>query len=165
VRFFFLDASALAKRYAIEVGTPLINHLLTRVPLDRLYPFNVGIAEVQSLLVRKKNVGLLLPADYSQALVEFGAEIVYSKIVHKLVAGNALVPTVLPLIEVHSINATDAIILRLALNLAVRMRSVGDDLILVGSDQRLLRAAQAEGLLTFNPETQSQVELDALLGP
>jgi hypothetical protein len=35
----------------------------------------------------------------------------------------------------------------------------------VASDQRLLRAAQAEGLLTFDPEVQSQVELDVLLGP
>jgi predicted nucleic acid-binding protein len=165
VRFFFLDASALAKRYALEVGTPLINHLLTSVPLNRLYLFNVGIAEVQSLLVRKKNAGLLLPADYSQALVELGAEIVYSKMVPKLVAGNALVPTALPLIEAHSINATDAIVLRLALNTAIRLRIVGHDLIVVASDQRLLRAAQAEGLLTFNPETQSQVDLDALLGP
>jgi hypothetical protein len=59
VQFFFLDASALAKRYAPEVGTPLINHLLTRVPLDRLYLLNVGMAEVLSLLVRKKNAGQL----------------------------------------------------------------------------------------------------------
>ena len=71
----------------------------------------------------------------------------------------------LPLIEVHSINATDAIILRLALNLTARMRSLGHDLILVAADQRLLRAAQTEGLLTFNPEIQSRVDLDALLGP
>jgi hypothetical protein len=67
------------------------------------------------------------------------------------------------LIEVHSINGTDAIILRLALNLAARLHGAGQDLVLVASDQRLLRAAQAEGLLTFNPETQNQVDLDALL--
>ena len=42
---------------------------------------------------------------------------------------------------------------------------VGDDLVLVASDQRLLRAAQAEGLVTFDPETQSQADLDALLMP
>ena len=42
-------------------------------------------------------------------------------------------------------------------------RKVGDELVLVASDHRLLRAAQAEGLTTFNPETESQTELDALL--
>ena len=40
----------------------------------------------------------------------------------------------------------------------------GDDLVLVTSDQRLLRAAQVEGVLTFNPETQTEGDLDALLG-
>jgi predicted nucleic acid-binding protein len=165
VRFIFLDASALAKRYAPEVGTPLLNHLFTTIPLDRLHLFNVGMAEVLSLLVRKKNAGQLSVADYSQALVEFGAEIVTSSVLRKVAAGNALVATALPLIEVHSINATDAIILRLALNLASRLRPAGDDLILMASDQRLLRAAQAEGLLTFDPETQSQADLVALLGP
>jgi predicted nucleic acid-binding protein len=165
VHFFFLDASALAKRYAPEVGTPLLNHLLTSVPQDRLYVLNVGIAEVLSLLVRRKNAGRLSAASYSQALTEFGAEIVSSRRLHKLVAGNALVTVALALIEVHSINGTDAILLRLALDLATRLRAAGHDLVLVASDQRLLRAAQAEGLRTFDPETQGQVVLDALLGP
>src|SRR5262249_29829911 len=114
--------------------------------------------EVLSLLVRKKNAGQLSAADYSQALVEFSGEIVSSRIVRKVAAGNALVTAALPLIEVHSINATDAIILRLALNLATRLRAAGHDLILMASDQRLLRAAQAEGLLTFDPEAQSRVD-------
>jgi predicted nucleic acid-binding protein len=165
VRFFFLDASALAKRYAPEVGTPLLNHLFALVALDRLYILNVAMAEVLSLLVRKKNAGRLSLAAFSQAQVEFGAEIVSSRVLRKLVAGHTLVTASLPLIEVHSINATDAIILRWSLNLAARLRSAGDDLILVASDQRLPRAAQAEGLVTFDPEAQSQVELDALLGP
>jgi hypothetical protein len=72
------------------------------------------MAEVLSLLVRKKNTGQLSATDYSQALVEFGAEIVSSRILHKVLAGNALVTIAFALIEVHSINATDAIILRLA---------------------------------------------------
>src|SRR5207244_8284806 len=102
---------------------------------------------------------------YAQALVEFGAEIVTSSILHKIVADNAVAAVALTLIEIHSINATDAIILRLTLDLAVQPRAAGHDLILVASDQRLLRAARAEGLLTFDPEAQSKVDLDALLGP
>jgi predicted nucleic acid-binding protein len=115
VRVFFLDASALAKRYNPEVGTPLMNYLMTSVPQDRLYLFNVGMGEVLSLLVRKKNAGQLSAAAYSQALVEFATEILSSSLPHKVVADNDLVMAALPLIEAHSINATDAIILRLAL--------------------------------------------------
>jgi hypothetical protein len=43
------------------------------------------------------------------------------------------------------------------------LRARGDDLVLVASDQRLLRAAQVEGLLVFKPETQTTTDLDALL--
>ena len=70
MRMFYLDASALAKRYTPEAGTPLINHLFASVSPDRLYLFNVGMAEVLSLLVRKRNAGQVSAADFSQALAE-----------------------------------------------------------------------------------------------
>ena len=76
-----------------------------------------------------------------------------------------LVTTSFPLIVAHSINSTDALILKSALAIARKLRRAGDDLVLVASDQRLLRAAQAEGLTTFNPETQDQAALAALVGP
>jgi hypothetical protein len=52
-----------------------------------------------------------------------------------------------------------------ALGLAQYLRNRGDDLVLVASDLRLLVAAQAEGLFTFNPETQGQAALATLVGP
>ena len=67
------------------------------------------------------------------------------------------------LIVTHSINSTDAIILRCALDSAIELRGDGDDLILVATDTRLLRAAQAEYLHTFNPETDSQAILDTFI--
>jgi len=41
----------------------------------------------------------------------------------------------------------------------------GDNLILVSSDKRLLRAAQSEMLLTFDPETDIQAALDVFIDP
>ncbi len=67
------------------------------------------------------------------------------------------------LIRQHSINSTDALILKCALDKAAGLRVDGDDLVLVSSDLRLIRAAKAEGLLTFNPETDDQATLDALI--
>jgi len=43
------------------------------------------------------------------------------------------------------------------------VRPAGDDIVLVAFDRRVLRAAQAEGLQTFNPETDTQAYLDALI--
>jgi predicted nucleic acid-binding protein len=165
MRALYLDASALAKRYVPERGTPLVDHIFNSVSSDRLHVFNVGMAEVVSTLARKRNAGQLSAAAFSQALINLGNEIVYPAHPRKVSADNSLVTAAIPLIHVHSINATDAIILRSALDSAAQYRAGGNDLVLVASDQRLLRAAQAEGLLTFDPETQDRIALDALLGP
>ena len=59
--------------------------------------------------------------------------------------------------------ATDAILLRSAIDLAAILRMQGEDLILVASDQRLLRAAKNEGIAIFNPEVQTVADFNALL--
>jgi len=162
VNAFYLDASAVAKRYAPEVGSTLLDHLFAHVQADRLHVFAAGIAEVVSVLVRKRNAGRISAAVFGQALLDLGAEII-RRAVRKPAADIGLVTAALPLIVSHSINGTDALVLCSALREAGTRRTGGDDLVLVASDQRLLRAARAEGLLTFDPETQSQSELDALL--
>jgi hypothetical protein len=60
--FFFLDGSALAKRYVAETGSPLLDHLFDQVAAERLAVLNIGFAEVVSILVRRKNAGPLAPA-------------------------------------------------------------------------------------------------------
>ncbi len=49
-------------------------------------------------------------------------------------------------------------------NLATELRTVGDDVEVVSSDRRLLRASTNEGIATFDPETQSDADFDALIG-
>jgi predicted nucleic acid-binding protein len=162
---FYLDASALAKRYVPETGSPLIDEILDNVPGDRLYVLNVGAGEVVSILVRKRNAGVITDAYFRQALLDFETEIVRSADINKLPVSNRLATSSFSVIVAHSINSTDAITLRSALAIAQKLRAGGDDLVLVASDLRLLRAAQAEGLNTFNPESQDQAALAALLGP
>jgi predicted nucleic acid-binding protein len=160
-----LDASALAKRYALEIGSALIDYLFANVSPDRFFVFNLGMAEVLSVLVRKKNAGILSAAVVSQAIANLGKEVIFATSLRKIVADTSLVILALPYIETHSVNATDALVLQSALELAGNLRVAGNDLVLVASDKRLLRAAQTEGLVTFDPETQSQTDLDALLVP
>jgi hypothetical protein len=76
VNSFYWDASALAKRYAPEIGTPLVNHLFTYVTPDRMLCLIVGVSEVISIFVRKKNARLITPEAFSQALVDFRTEII-----------------------------------------------------------------------------------------
>lgn len=160
---FYLDASALAKRYAPEPGTPVIKHLFARLTPTRMIVLHIGVAEVVSILVRKRNGGKLSFATFAQSFLKLQREIINQPLLRQPDADAALVMAAMSVITKHSINATDAMLLRSALDVAANLRARGDDLVLVAADHRLLRAAQIEGLLTLNPETQTTADLDALL--
>lgn len=160
---FYWDASALVKRYAPEIGTPLVNHLFADVVLDRMMCLVIGTGEVISIFVRKKNSNLITDTAFSQALVDFRSEVI-DTVGFKLVSvEDALVAASYPFIEKYSLNATDALVLRSVMDAAALLWPAGDDVILVTSDLRLLHAAQGEGVTTFNPEVGLQVQLDALV--
>lgn len=162
---FYLDASALAKRYIPEAGSALVDAILDTVHANRIYVLNVGTGEVLSILVRKRNAGVMSIAEFARVTASFHAEIVRATDITKLSITSRLVTSSFGLIVAHSINSTDALILKSALAIARKLRAGGDDLVLVASDQRLLRAAQGEGLTTFNPESQDQAALAPLIGP
>jgi predicted nucleic acid-binding protein len=162
---FLLDASALVKRYSPERGAPLVHHLFVRAARHRLRCLMLGAAEVVAALVRKRNGGRLTPPLFTVAMAELRAEVVMAADFQKLPADNPLINASLLLLEKYPINSSDAVVLQTALDLAPSLRLAGDDLVLVASDRRLLASARAERLLTFDPETQSQADLDALIGP
>jgi predicted nucleic acid-binding protein len=160
---FFLDASALAKRYSLETGSAHIDYLFDHVSYERLICLMLGVAEVASVLVRKRNSGLLSAIAFSQSMTNLVSEIVDHDELNTLPIDNDLIAAAIPLIERYALNSTDAVVLRLALELATQLRADGHDLVLVAADQRLLRAAQAERLLSFDPEAQTETDLDGLL--
>jgi predicted nucleic acid-binding protein len=146
VNFLYCDASAVIKRYLLEIGSPLVNHLFDTASHSRLLLLTPGVGETLSALVRRRNAGSLSATAYQNASRAMGAELIAAGTIRLLPAEDSLVFSSLPLIERHSINATDALVLRSALDLAGTLRRAGDDLVLVASDVRLLRAAGAEGL-------------------
>jgi predicted nucleic acid-binding protein len=162
---FLLDASALAKRYHAEKGSALMNRLFADVSNLRLSCLMLGGAEVVAALVRKRNGGLLTTSAFGLALTQLVREVLDAPDFTKLPADNGTVRMAMSLLQRHSINSSDGVLLQTALNAASFRRSDGDDLVLFASDQRLLRAAQGEGLITFDPETQTQADLDKLIGP
>ena len=163
MNYFYWDTSALAKRYAPELGTSLVNHLFAHVASDRMMCLVIGTGEVISNLVRRKNDNRIIPDDFSQALENFRAEVIDAVAFQLVSVEDALVLASHSLIEQHSLNAMDALVLRSALDAAAIVLPAGNDIVLVASDRRLLRAAQAEGLQTFNPEVDTQADLDALI--
>ena len=142
---FLLDASALVKRYANEIGAAVVDYLFAKATRDRLMCLMVGVAEVVAALVRKRNGGIITPAVFSAAMVRLRTEVLTAGDLVKLPADNALISMAIFLCDKYAINANDAIVLQTALDLVAQLRTDGKPLVLVASDQRLLRAAQAEG--------------------
>lgn len=163
--FAYPDASALVKRYIPEPGSPVVHHLFSRVPLDRMAVLSVGIAEVVHILVRQHNGKRITTTTFRQALSDLRKEIKLKSPIRVIDVTGIAAVRAQPFILKYSINSTDAILLRSALDLAAPLRAAGDDLLLVASDQRLLKAARAEGLAVFDPEAQSAADLDTVLGP
>jgi predicted nucleic acid-binding protein len=158
---FFLDSSALAKRFVPETGSPSMDYLLQSVEEHRIYLLNIGYAEVVSVFVRKRNAGLISAAQFGNALINLEKEIIKSPGKFVLSFNNSVTTDALALIVKHSINSTDAVLLQVGMDVAEYLRIGGDKLALVSSDQRLLGAAKVEGLLTFNPETEPLLVLAA----
>jgi len=160
---FYLDASALAKRYVVEQGTLVVNHLFRRVARDDMMCLTLGTLEVISVFVRKKNASAVPDLVFRQAMTDFRSEVIDAANFMKIPATDPVVNAAAHLVDKHALNATDAVILRSVLDLVATLHTTGDALVLVTSDQCLLRAAQAEGVLTFDPTTQTEGDLDALL--
>ena len=163
MNYFWLDANAIAKRYVVEKGSPLIDHFFARVSADRIICLFDSMDETRFVIVKKKNKKIITQTDFTQAIQRFETEIVNSPDVLQVHATILQKESARKLIHGYPINSTDAYILQCALDKANQLRTTGDDLILVSSDQDLLDAAKSERMLTFDPEKDSQTALDTLI--
>jgi hypothetical protein len=163
VRLFYFDASALAKRYVKEKGSEIVLRIFSAVAIGQMRVLMIGLAEVVSIFVRKKNGGIISLDLFRASLILFKQEILENLHFKKLDTDSILISRAIPLIEKHSINATDACVLRSALDIAAFEKDGGNELSLVTADKRLDAAAKAEGLHTINPEMMTLNEIETLL--
>ena len=158
--YFYFDVSALAKRYIEEVGSDKIDFLFANVPLTRLQCLTIGAVEVFWICIRKRNDGRISADQFAESTTYLKSEIIdIQSNFRKVSVRDFFVWDAMPLIETHSLNSVDAMVLSSALKVATHLRSTRDTSVFVASDQRLLRAARAESLQIFNPETDSQQTL------
>lgn len=162
--YFYFDASALVKRYTEETGSDKVDYLFVNVPLNQLKCLTIGAAEVFWICVRKKNDERITPYEFTHAVANLNREVTSDTSDFRTDSvPDALVWASLNLVETYSLNSVDAMVLGSALDVAVKLRSTGDTLVFVASDQRLLRAASNEGLLIFNPEIDTEQTLETWL--
>ena len=118
MHYFYFDASALAKRYVEEIGSDKIDFLFANVPLTRLRCLAIGAVEVFWICVRKRNDGRISADQFAESTTHLKSEIIDTQSnFRKISVPDSLVWDSMRLIETHSLNSVDAIVLRSALTL------------------------------------------------
>lgn len=157
----FWDASGLAKRYVAESGSQIVNMVFAQAQPHVLASTPWGYAETYSILLRKMNGGILNQAAWGRAVNALQTEVVNSSTFGLFPLDEAIVFASVTQMRRHNLNATDAAILTLLLEYVHGPDAL--PCLLIASDQRLLRAAEAEGLATLNPELIAPGDVAAIL--
>jgi uncharacterized protein len=150
VAAYFLDSSALVKRYVTETGTAWVTGLLEPAARNRLYIARITGAEVIAALTRKERGRHLSTADAAAAVTSFEHD--YAVRLRPVEITAALIADAMKAARTHGLKGYDAVQLAGALYANQRRVSQGlAPLILVTADGDLLAASAAEGLTTDNP--------------
>lgn len=148
---YYLDSSALVKRYAVETGTGWIRTLCEQ-PETVIAVALVSLVEVAAAVAGKRRGGLMDQATSDAILGDLKADAVL--LYALLDVDQYVVDEAIELTRRRRLRGYDAIHLACALRLN---RALADNdlppLILVAADDDLLNAAQAEGLETENPNS------------
>jgi predicted nucleic acid-binding protein len=152
VSHYYLDSSALVKRYVAETGTEWVNGLCAIAAGHTLYTVRISGAEIIVALFLRTRTGTLAVSDAQAAATQFKADFRHR---YQIVeATERLVDLAMTLAERHGLRGYDSIQLAAALELQAARASVSLSAItFVCADDRLGAAAVAEGLAVENPNT------------
>lgn len=150
VRVFYLDASALVKRYLSETGSPWVESLCANVKTNAIALAHVGIVEAAAAFAAKRRGHFITPAEHESALADLLHD---AGTRYRLVAvGPAIISSAIELTKRQKLRGYDAI--HLACALALNQPLVEKEMpavTFVAADIDLLNAAAAEGLQIDNP--------------
>lgn len=140
----YFDTSALIKAFLVEVGTDTTKRLLLRGGLSATA--TITYAEMFSGFSRKKREAGLSLNQYHSACKEFDS---YWPSCVQVELTKDILTRARTLMQRHPLRAFDAIHLASALSLT---QDLGESLTIIAADDRLLRAAEAEDIVTINVE-------------
>jgi predicted nucleic acid-binding protein len=143
---FFVDTSALAKRYIIESGSNWVLNSIEPAAGNLAVISKITFVEMRSVLRRRVHERFLTPADANLLWTDFSAHVISEYVV--IPVNDAVISGAARLIEKHSLRTLDAIQLSSSLQAQVLL---AHSVVFVSADNNLLAAATAEGLQTDNP--------------
>lgn len=146
---YYLDTSALLKKYVHETGSIWLQGLLA-APRTLATTTHLVMAEIISALNRRVREGSVTATDYARLADRFRDD---CRGTYQLIAvNNAILHSAGDMLERHPLRAYDAIHLATALTVNRRLLTFGAvGLVFLSADDRLLQAAVAEGVAVDNP--------------
>jgi predicted nucleic acid-binding protein len=146
----YLDTSALAKRYLIEVGTTWMQQITNTATGNDLFTSGVTGPELISAVVRRARAGHLSPVAAAQALKDIRSE--WEVLCFVSAISRSIVARAMDLGEQYGLRGFDALHVATAIDLHIFRGAQGfPPLIFISADQEQLRAALAEGMLVDDP--------------
>lgn len=147
---YFLDTSAIVKRYVQETGTGWIRGLVRRGAPDPVYLSRATLVEVTSAIARRSRGGSVSAARAGAILIRFRQHFAARYVTVEITL--SLWEAAARLAEAHGLRAYDAVQLATALDIDERSRASGlGPVMLISADRELNAAAQAEGLSVDDP--------------
>ena len=143
---YFVDSSALVKRYVEERGTAWVRNLTHRSADHQIFVASITAVEVTSAVVRRRRGKTLSARQASSILSRFRKHLAGRYTVLEVTPG--LLTEATKLANAHELRAYDAV----QLAVAVELSRVGQGgIVLVSADQELNTAATTEGLPVEDP--------------
>lgn len=143
MRYYFIDTSALVKRYHQEKGTEKIDEIFESKE-KIIFISNLAVSEFTSAINRKKFEGEITESDLNLVLSRFFTDVM--EILTIVGVTDSHVISSSDLILEYNLKALDS----LQLATAVRLKEL--DAIFISADEKLCEAARKEGLNVVNPE-------------
>jgi len=154
VAVYFLDSSALVKRYVRETGSAWVLGVADPLAANRLYVAGVAGVEVVSALARRARSGSLSPADTAAGIADFRYD--FDTQYRRVRITPSLIVHAMTLAEANALRGYDAVQLAAALLVNSHALSVdGARVTLVSADVALNAAAASEGLVVEDPNSHS----------
>ncbi len=143
MKFYFLDTSALVKRYHSEKGTDKIDKIFSED--DRAIVISsISLTEMVSALNRKKEDKIISKEDLEITLSKFFHDAIRDFLVIEL-DGEHIKGSIMLVLK-RNIRTLDSLQLAIALSLKEL------EVTFVCADKKLVSVAEKEGLQTINPE-------------
>jgi len=147
---YFLDSSALVKRYVREVGSAWVRSLISGLPRGALFIAKITGPEVIAALARKQRMDEISVADYQQAVADLPHDFQHAYTQIELT--NRITRQAMVLPQRYVLKGYDSVQLASALRVDTVLKQLGQPVFtFISADDALCDVARVEGLATDNP--------------